>query len=138
MSFLDNLENALKSLEGTEENSADDRRRQQADKARAVAVAPWAERLKQSSYVRDLMSLATRAGYQRRAKVNLVWIGTTLRLELRGDRLELRPQADGVLAVFLREGQELGSQKLDLNEAPADLVAAWLTVMEPAATDSTS
>jgi hypothetical protein len=131
MSFLDNLENTLKSLEGIEENSAEDRRRQDAESARVAAVAPWAGRLKQSTYVRDLMSLATRAGYQQRAKVNLTWIGTTLRLELRRDRLELRPQSDGVLAVFLRDGQELGSRSLDLSEAPQELVTAWLAVMEP-------
>ncbi|HCC57304.1 MAG TPA: hypothetical protein DEQ47_08565 [Solibacterales bacterium] len=131
MSFLDNLENTLKSLEGIEENSAEDRRRQDAESARVAAVAPWAGRLKQSTYVRDLMSLATRAGYQQRAKVNLTWIGTTLRLELRRDRLELRPQSHGVLAVFLRDGQELGSRSLDLSEAPQELVTAWLAVMEP-------
>ena len=79
------------------------------------------------------MTQATRAGYQQRAKVNLSWIGTTLRLEIRRDRLELRPLPDGVSAVFLREGQELSSRRLDLNEAPQDLVTAWFALIEPAA-----
>lgn len=133
MSFLDNLENSLKSLEGIEENSAEDRRRQDADRARIAAVAPWASRLKESAYARELMSLATRAGYQQRAKVNLSWIGTILRLELRRDRLELRPQPKGVLAVFVRDGQELGSRALDLSEDPQELVAAWFAIIEPVA-----
>lgn len=133
MSFLDDLENSLKSLEGLEENSAEDRRQQDAERARVAVVAPWASKLKQSAYVRDLVTQATRAGYQQRAKVNLSWIGTTLRLEIRRDRLELRPLPDGVSAVFLREGQELSSRRLDLNEAPQDLVTAWFALIEPAA-----
>ena len=133
MGFLDDLENSLKSLEGIDENSADDRRQREAEQARVAAVAPWAGKLKQSPDVRDLMSLATRAGYLQRAKENLTWIGTTLRLELRRDRLELRPLPDGVLAVFERNGEELGSRRLNLTEAPQDLVAAWLTVTDPAA-----
>lgn len=132
MSFLDNLENSLKSLEEVEQNSVEDRRRQEADRARVAAVAPWAGRLKDSTYVRDLMTLATRAGYQQRAKVNLMWIGTTLRLELRRDRLELRPQRDGVQAVFVRDGQELGNRLLTLSESPQQLVNAWLAVTQPA------
>ena len=133
MSFLDNLENSLKSLEGLEENSVEDRRQQDAERARVAAVAPWAQKLKESTYARDLMSLATRAGYQQRAKVNLCWIGTTLRLELRGDRLELRPAPDSVTAVFLRDGQELESRRLHLTEAPGELVTAWFSVIAPAA-----
>ena len=99
MSFLDNLENNLKAMEGREPGGLDDSRRQKQDRSQALAEAPWAEKLKNGPYVRALMRDATRAGFSRRMKVNLVWVGTTLRLEALGQRLELQPSAKGVEAV---------------------------------------
>lgn len=130
MSFLDNLENNLKALESREQGGIGEGNRREAEKARAQASAPWAERLKQDPWTRNLMQQATRAGYQRRTKVNLAWIGTTLRLEARGHRLELRPQPDGIAAVFLRGTEESKQQGVDLKKDSQKLVAEWMVILD--------
>jgi hypothetical protein len=130
MSFLDNLENNLKALESREEGGLDEGNRRELEKARAKASAPWAERLKQAPWTQNLMQQATRAGYQRRIKVNLAWIGTTLRLEARGHRLELRPQPDGIAAVFLRGTEESKTGAVDLKKDPRKLVAEWMAILD--------
>lgn len=127
MSFLDNLENNLKSLERQEERSADDRRRQEEDRLEAVAAAPWAAKLKESPFTQKLLDAASLAGHQRRTKVYIVWLGTTLRLEARERRLELRPTATGIRAVFLMNGEETSSRVIDLTGDPAELVNDWFT-----------
>src|SRR5579862_7235000 len=96
VSFLDNLENNLKALEGRDEG-LDDARRRESDRERMLEIAPWAERLKREPYAEALMRAATLAGRPRRIKVNLAWIESTLRLEARGYRLELRPTVNGVV-----------------------------------------
>jgi hypothetical protein len=129
MSFLDNLENNLKSLEGRDE--AADRgnaRQQEAERRKALAAAPSAERLKSAPFTAELLRQATRAGHQARTKVHLAWLGTTLRLEARERRLELRPTPDGVVAVFLDNGREVRVQPIDLEGDPQALVREWLTV----------
>jgi hypothetical protein len=130
MSFLDSLENNLKALESREQGGLDEGNRREVEKARAKASAPWAERLKQDPWTQNLMQQATRAGYQRRVKVNLVWIGTTLRLEARGCRLELRPQPDGIAAVFAGGAGESKSQAIDLRKDPQALVAEWMAIVD--------
>jgi hypothetical protein len=126
MSFLDNLENNLKSLERQQETSGDDRRRQQEERARAVAAAPWADKLKQSDFTRRLMDEAVAAGHRRRTKVYIAWIGTTLRLEARGRRLELQPTASGVQSVLLDNGTQLEARPIDLAGDPTPLVSELL------------
>src|ERR1035441_7101078 len=104
MSFLDNLENNLKSLESQEEGKGD-AERQQRDRenrrASAQAAAPYAEELKKGPYTAELLKQATRIGFGMRLKVHIAWIGTTLRLEAREKRLELRPTESGVVAAYL-------------------------------------
>ncbi len=126
MSFLDNLENNLKALESREEPSSDNSRRREREREQAIASAPWAERLKKEPYAQNLIQQAVRAGYQRRTKVNLMWIGTTLRLEARGRRLELRPGAKGISAVFGRGIDDLRQEPVDLSSNPEKLVTAWM------------
>ncbi|MDP9054475.1 MAG: hypothetical protein M3N93_09275 [Acidobacteriota bacterium] len=127
MSFLDNLENNLKALENRDEGGIDESRRRDADRARALAVAPWAERLKSSPFTAALMQQATVAGRERRIKVNLIWLGTTLRLEARDRRLEFRPEPDSVVAVFLNEGDELRRETVNLDASPEPLITSWMT-----------
>jgi len=127
MSFLDNLESNLNALERQQESSGDDRRRQEQDRAEAIAAQPWAETLRQSDFTRRLMDEAVAAGHSRRTKVYITWIGTTLRLEARERRLELRPTAEGVRAVALENGVETSARIIDLAEDPALLVRAWLS-----------
>ena len=129
MSFLDNLENNLKSLESAEQNRDERERRQRdrsAERAEALAAAPWAEELKNGPFTPELLKQATRVGFSLRMKVNIVWMGTTLRLEARERRLELRPTASGVVAAYSEGGQEQRVEPVDLKGDPAALVGGWL------------
>ena len=130
MSFLDNLENNLKALESRDEGGLDESRRRDRDRELAVAAAPWAERLKREPFAGKLMQQATVAGRKSRMKVNLMWIGTTLRLEARGHRLELRPGPKGVAAVFLKGSDEVGREPVDLSGDPAKITGKWMTVLD--------
>jgi hypothetical protein len=125
MSFLDNLENDLKALESLEPGGLDDNKRREAERARAMAAAPWAERLKNAPYVKTLMRDLTRAGFARRTKVNFVWIGTTLRVEAREQRLELVPTPSGVYAVLPDRRVAVA-----LEGTPDALMQEWLEVVD--------
>jgi len=130
MSFLDNLENNLKSLESREEgNSAADqqRRERERDRASAQAAAPYAEALKKGPFTAELLRQAARIGFEKRTKVHVAWLGSTLRLEARERRLELRPGAAGIQAVYLEDGREARSEPLDLDGSAEDLVRRWLS-----------
>ncbi len=129
MSFLDNLENSLKSLENSEQGREDkerEHRARESERTRVHAVAPFAEELKKGPYTVELMKQATRVGFSLRLKVNIVWLGTTLRLEAREKRLELRPTPEGIVAAYLDNGQESRVEPLDLKGNPEDLVRQWL------------
>jgi hypothetical protein len=130
MSFLDSLENNLKALEGRDQPGLEDPKRKESDRQRQASAAPWAERLKTSPYTQALMQQATRAGYRIRTKVNLVWIGTTLRLEARNHRLEFRPTADGVAVVFLKGAEELRRVLIDLSGSPEPILTEWMAILE--------
>jgi hypothetical protein len=129
MSFLDNLENNLKSLESQEEGKeAAERaaRTRASERANAQAAAPWAEELKKGPFSAELLKQAARVGFSLRQKVHIAWLGTTLRLEARDRRLELRPTARGVLAAYLENGVETRSEPLDLKSDAGDFVRRWL------------
>jgi hypothetical protein len=130
VSFLDNLENDLKALESQEQGGLDEKRRRDIERERSVAAAPWAEKLRNGAYTKALLGLATRAGFTRRVKVHIFWLGTTLRLEAGDQRLELRPGAKGVAAVFLSEGEESSQKALDLDGNPQKLVDVWMQIVD--------
>jgi hypothetical protein len=127
MSFLDNLENTLKNLEKGEE-LGDHRERREADRASAIAAGPWAEQLKTSEWTRKLLDHAAAASQRMRAKLYMTWIGSTLRLEVRERRLELRPTPSGIVAVLLSRGQELHSEPVGLDGEPTNLIDRWLAL----------
>jgi hypothetical protein len=129
MSFLDNLENNLKSLESQDEAAANktrERQQRETDRARSLAVAPWAEKLKQSTFAAELLKKATLAGHKLRTKVYISWIGSTLRLEAKERKLELRPTSEGVVAVVLENNSELMTQPVELGGDPEGLVKELL------------
>ena len=129
MSFLDNLENSLKSLESREEGqeSADRQQRaRDAERAGAQAAAPWAEELKRSPFTAGVLTQAARVGHSLRVKVQVAWLGTTLRLEARERRLELRPTASGIVAAYLENGSETRIAPVDLAGDPEQMVRQWL------------
>src|SRR6266403_2140489 len=122
MSFSDNLENSLKNLESHDERDAaggahsQQRRRDQ--RATVLAAAPYAEKLRTGKFTSGLLTHATRIGHGLRTKVNIMWLGPTLRLQAREHRLELRPTPDGILAFFFVNDKETKRQKLDLSGNP--------------------
>jgi len=128
MSFLDNLENNLKTLESRDDASAGresqqkERERRRAD---AQAAAPFAEELKRGSYTAELLRQTTRVGHEYRTKINIAWLGTTLRLEARERRLELRPTPDGIATVYI-DGPAERAEPLDLKGSPETLLRNWL------------
>jgi hypothetical protein len=137
MSFLDNLENNLKSLESQEEGkeaAERSRKSRESAKASAQAAAPWAEQLKKGPFTAELLKQATRIGFSLRTKVHIAWLGTTLRLEARDNRLELRPTSTGVVAAYLENGVETRNEPLDLGGDAAQLVRHWLESLPPVAT----
>ena len=129
MSFLDNLENNLKSLESSEQGREDAERAQRArelERAQAQAAAPFADQLKHSPFTQELLKQAARVGFSLRTKVHIAWLGSTLRLEARDKRLELRPTAKGIVAAYIENGQEVRTQPCDLSGSPETLVRDWL------------
>ncbi len=133
MGFLDNLESNLKALESRDEgsnSSQEERKRREDEQARARAAAPYAEQLQAGSFVHDLLTHATAIGHTMRTKVHMAWLGTTLRLEARDRKLELRPTGEGVVAAFLENNVEVRREPVDLSGDPAKLAQVWL---QPAA-----
>ncbi len=129
MSFLDNLENNLKSLESSEQGKDDIERAHRAresERARVQAAAPFADQLKNGPYAAELLKQAARVGFGLRTKIHIAWLGSSLRLEAREKRLELRPTATGILALYMENGQETRSEALDLSGSPETLVRGWL------------
>jgi hypothetical protein len=82
--------------------------------------------LKKGPFTAELLKQATRIGFELRTKVHLAWLGSTLRLEARERRLELRPTAEGVVAVYIEGAQEVRSEPVDLNGDPETLLRRWL------------
>ncbi len=126
MSFLDNLESNLKDLESKEERDPGARKKRDAERASALAAAPWAEKLKSSPYTQEVLNSAARLGFQTRNRINVAWLGTTLKLEVKERRLELRPISDGIVAVFLHNGKEEQRLSVDLAWNAHELVEKWL------------
>ncbi len=130
MGFLDNLENSLKSLESQGERDGSERLRQEEERNRRSAEAPWADQLRQSAFTRKLFDDAAAAGHRLRTKIYVAWLDTTLRLEARGRRLELRPTPTGIVAVFIpgpSDGATLEIERpVRLETDPAELLKEWL------------
>ena len=134
MSFLDNLESNLKNLESREdrgEQKGRDARLRDAERARATASATYAGQLKKSPYTSELLKHVNRLGHATRTKAHIAWLGTTLRLEARGHRLELRPTPEGVVAAFFDNKTELRITPLDLSGDPEILAREWLGSLPP-------
>jgi hypothetical protein len=126
MSFLDNLENSLKSLESREERDPDAGKRRQDERARTLAAAPWAEQLKSSPFTQTLMEKAALTGHRLRTKIYIAWMDTTLRLEAKGRKLDLEPTPTGIRANFIEPDGTISQRTIDLASDPEDLLKNWL------------
>jgi hypothetical protein len=133
MSFLDSLENTLNNMEKGAERETDssEQNRRKAERERALSAAPWADELKKGAWTASLMQAATREGFARRTKVYITWIGDTLRLEAREKRLELKPQAEGIVAQTSENGAALAERPVDVKGDPGELVREWLGAPAP-------
>ena len=131
MSYLDNLENNLKALESREERDPDKIKRELAakeeERAAALKAAPHAEALKTSPFTQQFLTACRTIGHSQRTFVDFRWSGTTLLLEAKGRRLELRPEAQGIQAVWIEGGAEIRTEPVDLDTDPQDLARKWLT-----------
>ena len=131
MSYLDSLESNLKNLEDSQERNADvqrDARHRASEKAKALAAAPYADELKSGSFTHDFLAHTTRIGFSQRTKVQPTWLGSTLRLDAKEKRLELRPTPEGVRAFFFEEGEDKGNELIDLKGSAEQLAKRWLGV----------
>jgi hypothetical protein len=126
MDFLDNLENSLKNLEAREERDPQAEKRKSEERARTLAIGPWAEKLKSSSFTSSLFDKAAVAGHRLRTKIYVAWLDTTLRLEAKGRKLDLEPTPDGIRATFLEPDGSTSQQPVDLDSDPDALLQAWL------------
>jgi hypothetical protein len=136
MSFLDNLESGLKSLEsaGEREDGSRNRDRRETERAARLAIQPAIDKLRKSPFTDQLLRAAHQESFRIRARISTVWIGDTLRLELRGQRLELRPAVRGVLAVAIRAGAETEPVLVNFDGDAAKLLKDWLdtvTIEQP-------
>ena len=139
MSYSDNMENTLKNLEGRDPRDSlygtGDRARRELEGARRLAAAPFAEKLRVGRFTAGLLAETARLGHGLRTKVRLAWLDTTLRLEAREYRLELRPTPEGVVAYFSVGGKETGHEPVDLNGRPAGLAKRWMQQVGPRPAD---
>jgi hypothetical protein len=135
MSFLDNLENNLKALESREEKDPAKRKEEiaqrEAERQATLAAAPVAEALKSGPFTEKLLTACRLIGHQQRTMVRFTWLDTTLRLEAKQRRLDLKPTPLGVEATYMENGAQTASQLLTLQEDAEALARQWLSV-EPA------
>jgi hypothetical protein len=132
MSFLDNLENNLKALESLEEKDPEkvkrERERREADRNTALSRAPHVEALKNSAFTSELLTQCRTIGHGQRVLVRFTWIGESLRLDAKNNRMELIPTTDGIVAVLSVGGEETGRARLDpLVDDAGALARRWLT-----------
>jgi hypothetical protein len=129
MSYLDSLESNLKNLENSQERNADvqrDVKNRESEKAKALAAAPYADELKTGRFTHDFLAHTTSIGFSQRMKVQPTWLGSTLRLQAKDRRLELRPTPQGVMAFFFEDDVEKGSELIDLRGDAEELAKRWL------------
>lgn len=132
MSFLDNLENTLKSLEDKQENEADEHKRREREavsRASVLAAQPYSDALRNGPFTQELLSEAIRLGHSRRLAVRPVWLGTTLRLEARDHKLDLEPTPEGVIATAREGDVESWRDTVDLAKPDAGtrLAERWMS-----------
>lgn len=127
MGYLDNLESSLKSLESQEERDGAQQNRRDADRALAIGLAPWAEKLKTGPFTQKLLEEAAITGHRLRAKIYVAWLDRNLRLELRGHYVELRPTPSGIAAHFFSpSGTEGPIERVDLSASPKAFLDKWI------------
>jgi len=132
MSFLDNLENNLKTIENREDKDPEkikrDQERREVDRNAALLRAPHVEALKNSAFTSVLLAQCRMIGHGQRVLVQFAWNGESLRLDAKEKRMELTPTSEGIMAVFSADGMETGRTSVDPGADDASALARrWLT-----------
>lgn len=132
MGFLDNLESDLKSLESANEreDASGSKNRRDADRAARIALQPSVERLRKSAFTDHLLRAAQQESFRIRARINVVWVGDVLRLDLPNKRLELRPVPGGVQAIATFNGVPVEPALVDFSGDAMQLLQGWLSKTE--------
>ncbi len=130
VSFLDNLENNLKALEGREEKDPAQLVREQqmkdAERAAELERAPFVKALRTSPFTNELLTHCRVIGHGMRTLVIFDWVGEALRLDAKQKRLELRPTNTGIDAVYQVDGKEQSREPLDLTANAEAFARRWL------------
>jgi hypothetical protein len=131
MGFLDNLENTLKALERQEERDPEkqkrDRERREEERNASILRAPHVEALRNSAFTSELLGQCRVVGREHRVLVQFTWLEDNLRLDAKEKRMELVPTAEGIVAVFYKDGTEIGQEKVDPEKDDAAALAKrWL------------
>jgi len=132
MSFLDNLENSLKAMEERDQGGPEDRRQRDLDRAAAIEAAPWADKLKTGPWTQDLLKQAARVGHERRTKVFTAWLGTSLKMEAREHKMELRPTPSGIEGIYRKPGESERRVAVSLDGSAEQLIREWLDTVPKA------
>ena len=82
--------------------------------------------LPNGKWTQDLLTHCVTIGHGKRVRVGMPWIGTTFRLDAREKRLDLQPNAQGILGIFSVDGAITALAPIGLNSDPAGLVKQWL------------
>lgn len=131
MSFLDNLENNLKALESREEKDPAKRKEEiaqrEAERLATLAAAPVAEALKSGPFTEKLLTACRLIGHRQRTMVRFTWLDTTLRLEAKQRRLDLKPTPQGVEATYTENGAQTARELLTLDEDAEAFATQWLS-----------
>lgn len=127
MSFLDNLENNLKALENREERDPEQvkrlREQREAEKSRALLIAPNVAELKNGAFTQQLLNECVVLGHKARTKVHITWLGDVLRLQAKENRLELVPTPAGIEARLFDGDQQVSSELVDFASPASELAA---------------
>jgi hypothetical protein len=130
MGFLDNLENNLKAMESREERDPEAMAREaaarEAARSAALQIAPHADALRNGPFADGLLTACRAIGHRKRILVRPTWLGSTLRLEAGVKKLELRPTADCVLAIYFEGNTEKERTPIALSSDPEKVVEKWL------------
>jgi hypothetical protein len=105
--------------------------RRSEERARTMAIAPWAAQLKDSEFTKVLLEKCAQTGHRLRTKIYVAWLDTTLRLEAKGRKLDLEPTAEGIRANFVRAERRSITQKRGFEWRPRRVTArlAWLNCL---------
>jgi len=83
--------------------------------------------LKTGPFTEKFLVACRTIGHRQRTMVRFTWLDSTLRLEAKERRLDLKPTAQGVEAAFYVDNEPTSQRMLTLEEDPEALANEWLS-----------